>query len=63
METKAAQQTTSPIINVPELHFKYRIVHKRTMEPQFLNESYHAFYPEKDYHTLYFGEMLECYEI
>jgi hypothetical protein len=22
-----------------------------------------ALYPEKDYHTLYFGEIVDCYEI
>jgi flavin reductase (DIM6/NTAB) family NADH-FMN oxidoreductase RutF len=63
MEAKTAQQTTSPIMDVPGLHFECRIVHKSAMDPQFLDESYHSFYPEKDYHTLYFGEILECYEI
>lgn len=63
MEAKPAQQTTSPIMDVPGLHFECRIVHKSAMDPQFLDESYKSFYPEKDYHTLYFGEILECYEI
>ena len=63
METKAAQQTTSPIMDLPGLHFECRIVHKGAMDPAFLDESYQSFYPEKDYHTLYFGEILECYEL
>jgi hypothetical protein len=34
------------------------------MDPAFLNAGYNkALYPEMDYHTLYFGEILECYEI
>lgn len=62
LEIKKARQTTSPIIDVPGLHFECRIVHKSAMDPQFLDETYQGFYPEKDYHTLYFGEILECYE-
>ena len=60
---KKAQQTTSPIIDVPGLHFECRIVHKSAMDPKFLDDGYQSFYPEKDYHTLYFGEILECYEV
>jgi len=63
METKAAQQTDSPIIDLPGLHFECCIVHKSAMDPQFLVEGYQHFYPEKDYHTMYFGEILECYEV
>lgn len=63
LETIPAQQTTSPIINAPGLHFECRIVHKSAMDPQFLDDGYQSFYPEKDYHTLYFGEILECYEV
>lgn len=63
MGTKPAQQTASPIIDIPGLHFECRIVHKGAMDPQFLDDAYQEFYPEKDYHALYFGEILECYEI
>jgi len=63
LETRAAQKTASPIIDIPGLHFECRIVHKSALDPQFLDESYASFYPEKDYHTLYFGEILECYEV
>ncbi len=62
LETKKAQQTASPIIDIPGLHFECRIVNKSAMDPQFLDDKYKEFYPEKDYHTLYFGEILECYE-
>ena len=63
LETKNARQTTSPIIDAPGIHFECRIMHKSPMDPQFLAEDYTSFYPEKDYHTLYFGEILECYEL
>ena len=29
----------------------------------FLDQACKGLYPEKDYHTLYFGEILACYEM
>ena len=37
------------------------INYKSAMDPTFLNRDYvTALYPEKDYHTLYFGEIVDC---
>ena len=33
------------------------------MVSRFLNENFNDLYPNKDYHTLYFGEILACYEL
>ena len=33
------------------------------MDPGNLIEEYQGIYPAKDYHTLYFGEILASYEI
>lgn len=60
----SAKKTLSPIIETPGIHFECRIVFKAAMDPALLDAEYDAkLYPEKDYHTLYFGEILECYEI
>jgi hypothetical protein len=33
------------------------------MDPAHLDKGYDSsLYPKKDYHTLYFGEILACYE-
>lgn len=57
------QKTVSPIIAVPGVHLECRIVFKAAMDPAFLDKDYdRALYPQKDYHTLYFGEILSCYE-
>jgi flavin reductase (DIM6/NTAB) family NADH-FMN oxidoreductase RutF len=59
-----AQLVTTPIINVPGLHYECKIVYKSAMDPAFLDNAYDtAMYPAKDYHTLYFGEIMECYEL
>ena len=64
LKEAAAQKTVSPIIQVPGIHFECRIVYKSAMDPGLLDAEYDKrLYPKKDYHTLYFGEILNCYEI
>lgn len=57
------QKTLSPVINCTGIHYECLIINKMATDPKFLSESYHALYPKKDYHTLYFGEIVECYSI
>jgi flavin reductase (DIM6/NTAB) family NADH-FMN oxidoreductase RutF len=59
---KEAQQVRSPIIHRPGLHFECKIVFKAPMDPKYLIKDYESLYPERDYHTLYFGEIVACYE-
>ena len=62
LKVKDARQVGSPIIDTAGIHFECRIVHKAPMDPKYLIPEYQYLYPDKDYHTLYFGEILECYE-
>ena len=39
------------------------IIYKSAMLPNNLASNFHGLYPQKDYHTLYFGELVDCYEI
>jgi flavin reductase (DIM6/NTAB) family NADH-FMN oxidoreductase RutF len=61
--TVAAQFVRSPVIDCPGIHIECRIVYKSPMDPLFLSQGYNALYPNKDYHTLYFGEIQACYEM
>jgi flavin reductase (DIM6/NTAB) family NADH-FMN oxidoreductase RutF len=64
LKLAAGQMVTSPIINVPGLHYECKIVYKSAMDPAFLDQAYDAaIYPAQDYHTQYFGEIVDCYEI
>ena len=64
LRTSDSQKVITPIIKVPGLHYECKIVYKSAMDPSYLNKGYDsALYPEKDYHTLYFGEVVDCYEI
>ncbi len=53
----------SPILKLDGIHFECRIVFKTAMEPVNLVFTYEKHYPKKDYHTLYFGEILDCYDM
>jgi flavin reductase (DIM6/NTAB) family NADH-FMN oxidoreductase RutF len=59
-----AQRVRSPIIGVPGLHYECQIVYKTAMGPAHLSpELGQALYAAEDYHTLYFGEIVDCYRL
>jgi flavin reductase (DIM6/NTAB) family NADH-FMN oxidoreductase RutF len=64
LQISDSQKVVTPIIKIPGLHYECKIVYKSAMDPEYLNKDYDTtLYPEKDYHTLYFGEIMDCYEI
>jgi flavin reductase (DIM6/NTAB) family NADH-FMN oxidoreductase RutF len=63
LETTDSRQVASPIIKIPGRHYECKIIYKSAMDPVHLDKGYDSsLYPKKDYHTLYFGEILACYE-
>lgn len=54
-------KTRAPLLDIPGFHYECRIVYKTPMDPKFLAGELISIYPKKDYHTLYFGEILACY--
>jgi flavin reductase (DIM6/NTAB) family NADH-FMN oxidoreductase RutF len=63
LETNESRQVASPIIKTAGRHYECKIIYKSAMDPAHLDKGYDsALYPKKDYHTLYFGEILACYE-
>jgi flavin reductase (DIM6/NTAB) family NADH-FMN oxidoreductase RutF len=64
LETSKGMKVVSPIIKTPGYHYECKIVYKTAMDPAYLDKKYDAaLYPQKDYHTLYFGEIVACYAI
>ena len=57
-----ARKVSSPIIKCTGFHFECRIVFKAVMDHENLVDEYENLYPNKDYHTLYFGEILDHYK-
>ena len=63
LETTDSHQIASPIIKIPGRHYECKIIYKSAMDQaQFDKGCDLSLYPKKDYHTLYFGEILACYE-
>lgn len=63
LETSNSRQVISPIIKTRGLHYECRIIYKSAMDPAQLDKKYDSsIYPKKDYHNLYYGEILACYE-
>lgn len=63
LQTAASRQVASPIIQIPGLHFECTIVLKTPMDPAVMHQDLEKIYPKEDYHTLYFGEIMACYEM
>ncbi len=63
LETTNSSKVVSPIIKTSGQHYECKIVYKSAMDPVYLDRNLDTnLYPQKDYHTLYFGEILACYE-
>ncbi len=63
LKTAKGRKVGSPIIHTPGLHVECMLVYKCAMQPQDLASQLHSLYPQKDYHTLYYGEIVACYDI
>ncbi len=59
---RPAQRVDSPVIDIAGIHYECKIVYKSAMDSAFMDPSFERLYPQEDYHTLYFGEILACYE-
>jgi flavin reductase (DIM6/NTAB) family NADH-FMN oxidoreductase RutF len=63
LETADSQHVASPIIKTQGRHYECKIIYKSAMDAVHFDKGYDkSIYPKKDYHTLYFGEILACYE-
>ena len=58
----AAQRTVSPVLKLEGIHLECLIRFKAPMNPALLDKALEDLYPARDYHTLYFGEIVACYE-
>jgi flavin reductase (DIM6/NTAB) family NADH-FMN oxidoreductase RutF len=59
--TVPGPKSQAPILHIPGYHYECRIIYKAPMDPKFLAPELGSIYPQKDFHTLYFGEILGCY--
>lgn len=64
INTIVGEKINTPVLDMKGMHFECKVVYKTEMtnnnlDPQIDTDKY----PEKDYHILYFGEILSSYTI
>ncbi|WP_427340553.1 flavin reductase family protein [Caloranaerobacter sp. DY30410] len=53
---------STPIVGDCELHYECKVVYQQAMEPALIDEHIkQKFYPNQNYHILYYGEIVACY--
>ncbi len=51
-----------PVIAECGLHYECKVIQKQVLVPEFFDETYDGkWYPAKDYHTMYYGEIVASY--
>ena len=62
LAARKAQRVSSPVLDVPGYHYECRRLYKSALDPKMLHKELEDLYPKKDYHTLYFGGIVACYQ-
>jgi flavin reductase (DIM6/NTAB) family NADH-FMN oxidoreductase RutF len=62
LATRKAQKVSSPVLDIPGYHYECRRLYKSALDPKMMDKALEDLYPKKDYHTLYFGEIVACYQ-
>ena len=62
LATGTAQKVSAPVLDIPGYHFECRRLYKSALDPKLMDKGLDYLYPKKDYHTLYFGEIVACYQ-
>ena len=57
-----ADEVSSPVLDIPGYHYECRRLYKSALDPKLMDQALEELYPKKDYHTLYFGEIVACYQ-
>jgi len=50
-----------PVIVECKMHYECRVIHKLDINPNLVPDEWKQLYKNRDYHTLYFGQVLESY--
>lgn len=63
LRTLHGREVASPVIGGCDIYYECRILFKQQMTPQHLAEAVNKrWYVDQDYHMLYFGEVVACYQ-
>jgi len=59
---RKAQKVSSPVLDIAGYHYECQRLYKSALDPKMMDQVLDDLYPKKDYHTLYFGEIVACYQ-
>jgi flavin reductase (DIM6/NTAB) family NADH-FMN oxidoreductase RutF len=63
LELQDGKDISTPVIKGCGAHYECKVMYKHDMSPNLLDESLDkSCYGDKDYHTIYFGEIVNYYE-
>jgi len=62
LQVQPAQHVATPIVNLAGTHLECKIIYKSAMDPANMDPALEKLYPAKAFHTLYFGEIVACYD-
>lgn len=57
----AGRKVSTPVIAGCGLHYECRVVYKQPMTNPIIDDIQKTYYPNGDYHTMYFAEIVACY--
>lgn len=64
INTCKGEEIDTPVLDMKGMHFECKIVYKTEMTNENLDSDIDmSKYPIRDYHTLYFGEIVTCYVV
>lgn len=58
-----SEKIKTPAVNCEGIHYECKIIFQSDMNNFPINDDIKIFYQGNDFHTMYFGEILRCYEI
>jgi flavin reductase (DIM6/NTAB) family NADH-FMN oxidoreductase RutF len=59
---KKGRKVNVPVIKECKIHYECKVIHKVKVIPDLIpTDVKSVYYPRNDYHTLYFGEILDVY--
>lgn len=62
LQVEQGRKVKTPIVGNCDLHFECKIIYKEKMNPDLLcDEIKEGCYKNGDYHSFYYGEIVDCY--
>ncbi len=58
-----SEKIKTPAVNCKGIHYECKVIFQSDMEKFPISDDINPFYQTGDLHTMYFGEILRCYEI